>query len=135
MPPAVQAGSGAWLDPHLLAHLAGVGRVGDADAVLEAHPVPRNAYRSRGETEAVDAPPDPHGSGGVGQDVEHGVPDHVAVSGAQLHQQVTVADRRVQVVVEEGAHRLELGRLAGTQPVAAVEERRAQRHGDREIVR
>ena len=32
-------------------------------------------------------------AGGVGQDVEHGVPDRVAVSGAQLH----VASHRRQI--------------------------------------
>jgi hypothetical protein len=52
------------------------------------------------------------------------------VVGAQLHQQVTVSELRVEVVVGERPHRLELGRLARRQPVAIVEQRGAE--GDRD---
>jgi hypothetical protein len=45
-----------------------------------------------------------------------------------------MGDLRVEVVVGERPHRLELGRLARRQPVAAVEQRRAEGDRDGQIV-
>jgi hypothetical protein len=100
----------------------------------ESHPVVRNAHGSRREPERVHAPVDTHAAAGLPYGVEHGVPDGVPMVGAHLHQQVAVGELRVEVVVGERPHRLELCRLTRRQPVTTIEQRRAHRDRDRQIV-
>lgn len=123
------------LDPDHLIHLGlvGEGRIGDS--VLEAEPVAPDTDGTLRIALAVNAPAQLHCGFGVGQDVEQCVHRRVAVIGADLDQQVTLAQRGVQVVMAKGLHRSELDRLALAQSVAAVEEGRAHSDCQGETIR
>ncbi len=57
------------------------------------------------------------------------------VAAYSLDQQVTLGQRGIKVVVAEGRHGDQLDGLARGQSVAAVEQARADRDGDRQFVR
>ena len=127
---------GTRLNPDQAVHGLGPAGVGVGDAVHEALQVTRRGAGRAGRAgEPVDAPQHLHAAAGVPGDVPERVQHRVLAARAELEAQIPAALGRVEVVVGEGRHRDQAGRLAGGEPVALVEQGGPDPERDGEAIR
>jgi hypothetical protein len=132
--PGGLAGAG----PHELLHQRRIVGRRVRGTVSEREQVPGVVLRCRspcGAREAVDRPAQLQRSTHGPQQLPKRVNDGVPVMGADLQQDVAVALCRIEIVDRERRHRRQLVRARRGEPVALVEERRAEGDGDGQGVR
>ena len=121
-------------------HQRRIAGIGIGGAVAEAEEVAGARRRAVGHRMhhrhvALLLPAQHHGFRHGLQDVAQRMDVGVLRVRAELQHQVAVAEVGLERVVREFGHPFELARLQRLQPRAVVEERRAERHRDRQVVR
>jgi hypothetical protein len=123
--------------PDELSHQRWIGHVGVGGAVAEGEQVARGRVRIRvapGGLERIQRPPWRERTRHHPHQLARRVHDRVALAGADLHQQVAVGPAGVEAIERERAHRGQVARLLRCQPVAVIEQRRAERERDRQRI-
>ena len=127
----------AALDPDQLIHHGGVGDVGVRGPVAEREqvaPVVLDGRSPLRRLEAVDRPAHHEPPIDRAHQLAERVHDRVALTRADLQEDVAAGPRRVELVVGERGHRGQLARARRSQPVSPVEQRPAERDRDRQRV-